>query len=186
DGKVRLLDARTGRLARRLDHPWAHSVAVTPDGKKALSTGWSGEGTVRLWDLETGKELKRFGPYGTSVGGVAVSSDGKRLLFGCYPRTARLLDFETGKELQRFARRGQAGPAAPGAHRRALPPGLLGRRPSPRLGRLRRHDPAVGRPHGQGIDPLRGGVQLRLRCRFLPRRPAPRHLRLGPLRPRLA
>jgi WD40 repeat protein len=103
DGTVRLLHARTGKLIRCIYHPHARSVAFSPDGKKAISTGDGGDQTVRLWDLETCLELKRFGGYEAPVSGVAVSPDGKKVLFGVSGhKTMRLLEIETGKEIRRF------------------------------------------------------------------------------------
>jgi WD40 repeat protein len=104
DGTVRLLDARSGKLLRQLGHPCARSVAFLPDGKSVISTGDGGDQTVRLWNLETGLEAKRFGTYQAAVSGIAVSADGKRVLFGVSGHhTVRLVQVETGKELQRFA-----------------------------------------------------------------------------------
>jgi WD40 repeat protein len=102
DGTVRLLDARTGKLLRSMSHRSARSVAFFPDGKRAISTGWGGDATVRIWDLETGEELKRFGGYSDPVNGVAVSPDGKRVLFGVVNVAALLLEIEPEKELRRF------------------------------------------------------------------------------------
>src|SRR5262249_11873062 len=58
DGTVRLFDARTGKLLKSMPHRNARSVAFLPDGKRAISTGDTGESHVRLWDLDTGKEIK--------------------------------------------------------------------------------------------------------------------------------
>jgi RNA polymerase sigma factor (sigma-70 family) len=116
-GSVRLLDARTGKLLRCLVHPYARKVAFSPDGKRAASTGDGGNQTIQLWDLQTGENLKGFGPYEGYVYGVAFTPNGKNLLFAVYAdpslrvlpakeRSAnpslRLLDLDTGKELQRF------------------------------------------------------------------------------------
>jgi WD40 repeat protein len=103
DGTVRLIDVSTRKLIHTLAHPCARSVAFSPDGKKAVSTGDQHDQTVRLWDLETGKELKRFAGYRSPISGVTFSADGKRVLFGVFSdKTMRLLDVESGKEIQRF------------------------------------------------------------------------------------
>jgi WD40 repeat protein len=102
-GSVRLLDARTGRLLRCLYHPSARKVAFSPDGARAASTGDGGDQTLRLWDLETGEELKRFGPYEGYVYGVTFTPNGKNLLFAVWASPSlRLLDLDTGKELWRL------------------------------------------------------------------------------------
>lgn len=103
-GKVHLVDAATGRLLRVLDHPYPRSVAFTPDGKKAVSVGYNGDRTVRVWDLDSGKEVDRFaGGFQAGLGNVVVSSDGNSVLFnGSEDKTARLLELGTGRELRRF------------------------------------------------------------------------------------
>jgi WD40 repeat protein len=59
---------------------------------------------MRLWDVETGKELRVFKGHTHWVACVAFSPDGKTALSaGCQDRTVRLWDVESGKELKRFA-----------------------------------------------------------------------------------
>jgi len=52
-----------------------HDVAFCPDGKQFV-TG-NQDGTVRLWDVQTGNELRSFGKQRPAVTCVAVSSDGR-------------------------------------------------------------------------------------------------------------
>ncbi len=77
-----------------------NSVALSADGRRALSG--SDDKTVRLWDTETGQELKLFEGHTDGVSAVALSGDGRRALSGSYDKTVRLWDIETGKELKRF------------------------------------------------------------------------------------
>jgi WD40 repeat protein len=53
-------------------------VDISPDGKRLVSGG--ADWTVRLWDLETGKELTYLDGHGGGVLDVAFSPDGKRIL----------------------------------------------------------------------------------------------------------
>jgi WD40 repeat protein len=77
---------------------WVFRVALTPDGKKAVSTG----DAIRVWDVETGKQLGVFG-QGLAGYGLAVSSDGKRILCNDIPsKTVRLWELEKGKEIQKY------------------------------------------------------------------------------------
>src|SRR5262249_29729574 len=71
----------------------------SPDGRQAVSGG--DDATVRLWDVETGKQLRRFQGHTGNVCGVAFSPDGKRVLSGG-GKPMRLWDASTGKELWRF------------------------------------------------------------------------------------
>ena len=56
------------------------SVAFSPDGKTALSG--SGDHTARLWDLATGREIRKLEGHSNGVCSVAFSPDGKTALSG--------------------------------------------------------------------------------------------------------
>src|SRR5262249_5369627 len=85
------------------------TVAFAADGKQAVTGGGSvlldngtGEGSLRLWDLVTGKEIRRFKGHTKDVRRVVVSPDGKQLLSGSFDGTMRLWDVQTGKEIKHF------------------------------------------------------------------------------------
>jgi WD40 repeat protein len=85
-------------------------VAFTPDGNRIitgsgqpLQSGMSHpDFTVRLWDLSSGREVRRFEGHTHVVTSVAVSPDAQRILSGSYDQTMRLWDLVTGKELHCF------------------------------------------------------------------------------------
>jgi len=76
------------------------TVAVVGDGRRALSGSYGT--TVRLWDLESGAELRRFEGDGGAVWAVAPLPDARRALFGSFDGILRLWDLESGAELRRL------------------------------------------------------------------------------------
>ncbi len=76
------------------------SVALTPDGRRALSG--STDKTLRLWDLASGAQLRLFEGHRAPVTAVAVTPDGRHALSGLYDGTLRLWDLESGAELAAF------------------------------------------------------------------------------------
>ena len=79
---------------------WVLSVAVLPDGRRALSA--SRDQTLRLWDINTGSELQHFKGHARPVSTVAVLPDGHHALSASWDQTLRLWDISTGSELRRF------------------------------------------------------------------------------------
>ena len=76
------------------------ATAFSPDIRLAAS-GTRG-GTVRLWDVRTGRLLRTFAGHRDEVISLAVSADGGRILSGSKDHTARLWDTRTGELTERF------------------------------------------------------------------------------------
>lgn len=87
----------------------ASGVALSPDATLAATCG--SDRTIRVWDVKSGKELRRCTEFTGYPHSVAFSADGKRLLAGLSgqpaDQMARLFDVETGKLVRTY--RGHAG-----------------------------------------------------------------------------
>src|SRR3954453_340268 len=79
------------------------AVAFSPDSKTLASASY--DGTLKLWDMSTGKERATLGKYRGCLGCVAFSPDGKTLASGAigspayFPdlKNVKLWDVATGK-----------------------------------------------------------------------------------------
>jgi RNA polymerase sigma factor (sigma-70 family) len=123
DASIRLWDAADGRLIRRIavpqdpypqdvlgadsdgQHGGVVAIAFSADGRWLASGGF--DGSVRLWDVDTGKAIHVLRGHGREVTSVVFSRDGKVLTSGSRDQTIRLWNTATGKELQ--AREGHSG-----------------------------------------------------------------------------
>jgi WD40 repeat protein len=122
DGKdraVRLRDVDNGRELHRLEghKDRVTCVAFSPDRRRAVSGGGNYnsprgavDSSVRVWDLEKGKELRRFFEGGkAAVMHVGFTPDGRRVLSsGNFSldspsdATIRLWDVESGKQVRHY------------------------------------------------------------------------------------
>ncbi len=110
DKLVRLWDLETGKVDREFPghSGWVFNVAFSPDGRLAYSTSggldhWNdgADPAVRVWDVETGREVRKLDGHKGRVMGLDVSPDGHRVLTGG-DTSPILWDADTGKELRRF------------------------------------------------------------------------------------
>jgi WD40 repeat protein len=97
---VRTLTAHHDRVA---------AVAVCPDGRHAFAGAFNG--TLRLWDLQTGGLRLTFAGDRRGVRAVAVTPDGRVGLTGSLSGTLELWDLRTGQLLRTLG--GNRSAAAP-------------------------------------------------------------------------
>ncbi len=75
-------------------------VAFAPDGRTAVSGGQ--DKVLRLWDIETGREVRRFEGHAEKVKCLCFTPDGLHVVSGSDDKTLRLWDVASGKEVRRF------------------------------------------------------------------------------------
>jgi WD40 repeat protein len=77
---------------------WVHSVALTPDGRWAVSGSW--DCTLRVWDLQHGQSVRILEGHTGWVNAVAVTPDGSRAISAASDGTLRMWDLGTGQSVQ--------------------------------------------------------------------------------------
>ena len=77
------------------------SVAFSPNEKRVVSG--SHDKTVRIWDVETWKQVgEPLQGHTGMVRSVAFSPNGKRVVSGSYDTTIRIWDAEAAEELAKL------------------------------------------------------------------------------------
>ncbi len=108
DASVRVWDATTGQQAIALQGHTntVDSVRFLPDGQQLLSASW--DGTIRLWDLETGGEARRYNiPYAAGsapprVYMIDLLPNGQQFVSGSQDGVIRLWDIESGEIVREY------------------------------------------------------------------------------------
>ena len=76
------------------------SLAFSPQGTK-LAAG-SADGTIRVWDRSTGREVKKLKGHQERVNSLSFSPDGRMLAAGSWNKTVLLWEVATGRQLRRL------------------------------------------------------------------------------------
>ncbi|MBL3654678.1 caspase family protein [Fulvivirga sediminis] len=76
------------------------SVAFTPNGKYLL-TG-SKDNTIKLWDFESGREIRTYFGHTATVKDIAITSDGLHFVSGSEDGTAKLWEIVSGKIIRTY------------------------------------------------------------------------------------
>jgi WD40 repeat protein len=114
DGSLRVWDVASGRQVRAFENvpQGVQSLDLSPDGKlvavgHALANDFrdrdfEAPGTIRIWDLESGREVRALNGHSKRLSSVRFSADGKLLLSSGHDKTVRLWDVANGKLLKTF------------------------------------------------------------------------------------
>jgi WD40 repeat protein len=100
DGTIRTWDVDGEKEVSSIRAPaGTMALALSPDGKRLAASSSTRPAVVRIWDVETSKELRAFKGHTRIAPALAFSPDGNRLLSGSIDGTMRLWDVKTGKQL---------------------------------------------------------------------------------------
>ncbi len=127
DGTLKLRDLDRGEVLLSMHgHTGSiNAVAITPDGQRAVSAAGSrinfnraerpDDYTLRVWDLNSGSQLRVLQGHTTPINSVAIMPDGRRVisaaghtLLESSDNTLKVWDLETGHELAALS--GHPGP----------------------------------------------------------------------------
>ena len=103
---LRVLNVETGLEEEPAPGHWwpACSLAVSADGHTVASS--SQDGTIRLSDVRTGREIRRWEPHGGMLPRIAFAPNGKMLASCAWEQpgqgTTRLWDPATGREVRKW------------------------------------------------------------------------------------
>ena len=79
------------------------TITFSPDGKYMASG--SGDNTVKIWEVESGRELRTLSGHTDTVLSIAFSPDGKHIVSGSDDNSVQIWDVESGNKLQGFSGR---------------------------------------------------------------------------------
>jgi WD40 repeat protein len=104
-GHLKLWDVATKKEARHMKHDGAvMSLAFSADGKTIASGTYevvakAHVGVVKLWKVENGELLRTIKGYKGEIYAVALSPDGKLVVWAGYDSIVKVSDTSSGKEI---------------------------------------------------------------------------------------
>jgi len=74
-----------------------YGLAISPDGKTVATASY--DKLIKIWDPETGKELRTLKDHIDAIYSIGFTPDGKRLVSGAADRSIKVWNPETGERL---------------------------------------------------------------------------------------
>jgi WD40 repeat protein len=92
--------ARMGSINDKQGAGHIRVAVFSPDGKTVASAG---DRIIRIWQVDSGKEIQRIEGHKTRIWSIAYSPDGKKLASSSCDMTTRIWEVASGQELFRIA-----------------------------------------------------------------------------------
>ena len=83
--------------SRCFRHVGVCSLSFSPDGSRLISTG---DGTIKLWDMATQKEIRIFREHTRGIYVAVFSPDGKKIVSGSENKIVKIWNVSTGSEIR--------------------------------------------------------------------------------------
>lgn len=104
-GRIHLWDLASGKKVRVLRHAhraWIDPLVYSPDGGLLAAATYEDKG-IRLWDANSGKELRRLDGFPGQVSALSFSPDGRMLVVNGWRSDFKLYEVASGRELRVFS-----------------------------------------------------------------------------------
>lgn len=103
DHTARVWDLETRKQILCMEHTdYVTSAAYSPDGKLIITGSGLRDGTAKIWDAQTGKEVTVCAKARSSVQSVSFSPDGKVALIGSHDNNLYIFDVVNKREICRY------------------------------------------------------------------------------------
>jgi len=97
DWRVLVWDLEHGSVLRVLDGHQKDALSVNYHDGRLFTSG--DDMTLRVWDVETGKQLRSWGPFETETDTCAIDAIRGRAVLGCDDGCVRVFDIATGASI---------------------------------------------------------------------------------------
>lgn len=94
DHRIIVWDLRSGEIRRVLEGHDKDVLAVATQGRNIYSSG--DDKTLRVWNLDTGAQLKVWGPFEDETDTCAIDPQHQRAVLGCDDGCIRIFDISDG------------------------------------------------------------------------------------------
>ena len=107
-GRCQILtyDPATGELAleRSLDIPagFINDLVFSADGTRLITAGSQSAGFATVWNVQTGEKMASLDGHADSITGIAISSDGQRILTCSLDHSVKMWDAQSYELLRTF------------------------------------------------------------------------------------